>query len=32
MKTIHHVFEVAAPPGKVFAALTTTGKPFQVVQ
>ena len=24
MKTIHHVFEIAAPPGKVFAALTTT--------
>ena len=24
MKTIHHVFEIAAPPGKIFAALTTT--------
>jgi uncharacterized protein YndB with AHSA1/START domain len=24
MKTIHHVVEIAAPPGKIFAALTTT--------
>ena len=24
MKTIHHVFEIAAPPGEIFAALTTT--------
>ena len=24
MKTIHHVVEIAAPPGRIFAALTTT--------
>ena len=24
MKTIHHVFEIAAPPAQIFAALTTT--------
>ena len=26
MKTIHHVFEIAAPPGKIFAALTRNPK------
>jgi uncharacterized protein YndB with AHSA1/START domain len=24
MKAIHHVIEIAAPPGRIFAALTTT--------